>query len=73
MSRLWFEFPLTTRLVRVWRALRAGARLACGIPDYDNYVAHLRRAHPERAIPSYADFFTERQRARYGVGRSRCC
>jgi uncharacterized short protein YbdD (DUF466 family) len=57
----------------IWPALRGAARLACGVPDYDTYVAHLRRAHPERAIPSYAEFFAERQQARYGSGRSRCC
>lgn len=61
------------RLAAAWRALAATARLACGVPDYDAYVAHLRRAHPERVIPSYAEFFAERQRARYGAGRSRCC
>jgi uncharacterized short protein YbdD (DUF466 family) len=64
---------LHSRLLRAWRAMRAGARLLCGVPDYDTYVAHLRRLHPERPIPSYAEFFTERQNARYGSGRSRCC
>ena len=58
------------RFVHWWRAT---ARLACGVPDYDAYVAHLRRAHPERAVPTYEAFFAERQRARYGAGRSRCC
>ena len=64
---------LHARLLRAWRGLRACARLVCGVPDYDTYVAHLRRVHPERVVPSYAEFFTERQKARYGSGRSRCC
>ena len=56
-----------------WHALRTTARLVCGVPDYEGYVAHLRRLHPERPVPSYEEFFAERQAARYGAGRSRCC
>ena len=69
------SMPSTWRanLVSAWRTLIAAARLACGVPDYDTYVAHLRRYHPERTIPNYEEFFAERQRARYGAGRSRCC
>lgn len=52
---------------------RASARLAVGVPDYEAYLAHLRRHHPEREPPSYASFFRERQDARYGKGRVRCC
>ena len=62
-----------SRLERFAHWWRHTVRLACGVPDYENYVAHLRRAHPERAVPSYEEFFAERQRARYGAGRSRCC
>lgn len=62
------------RLAAAAGALRRTARLMCGIPDYDGYVAHLRRHHPERSVPSYAEFFRERQDARYGRnGNARCC
>ena len=62
------------RLAAAAGALRRAARLMCGIPDYDGYVAHLRRHHPERPVPSYAEFFRERQDARYGrSGNGRCC
>ena len=53
--------------------VRQSARLMCGLPDYDDYVQHLRSLHPERAIPSYEMFFRERQDARYGRGMARCC
>ncbi len=53
--------------------LRSGARLAVGVPDYAAYLEHLRRHHPGREPPSYAAFFRERQDARYGKGRVRCC
>ena len=60
-------------LARWWRAGAQTARLAIGIPDYDNYVAHMRRRHPDRTPMSRDEFFHERMLARYGKGRSRCC
>jgi uncharacterized short protein YbdD (DUF466 family) len=49
------------------------ARLAIGVPDYDNYVAHMRAHHPGTHVMSYAEFFNERQQKRYGNGRTGCC
>ena len=51
------------------------ARLMVGIPDYENYVAHRRKTHPDLPIMTYEQFFRERQQARYAVGkgRFRCC
>lgn len=60
-------------LARWWRAAARTARLAIGIPDYDNYVEHMRRNHPELPAMSRDAFFHERMLARYGKGRSRCC
>lgn len=56
-----------------WRAGAQTARLAIGIPDYDVYVDHVRRAHPDRPPMTRDEFFRERMEARYGKGRSRCC
>jgi uncharacterized short protein YbdD (DUF466 family) len=50
-----------------------GARLCCGVPDYETYVRHLREHHPERAVPDYATFFRERQEMRYRGTGGRCC
>ena len=47
-----------------------------GMPDYDNYVEHMRRKHPGQPVMSYEAFFRERQEARYGGGKGkpfRCC
>ena len=56
-----------------WRqAVRMG-RLTIGVPDYDTYVRHLRSHHPERKVPTYEQFFTERQDARYKNGGNRGC
>ena len=60
-------------VLRWWQAAAQTARLAIGIPDYDSYVAHIHRYHPERVAMSRDAFFVERMNARYGKGRSRCC
>ncbi|HEX7719654.1 MAG TPA: CstA-like transporter-associated (seleno)protein [Woeseiaceae bacterium] len=58
----------------VWRRLLQGARLCCGLPDYESYSRHFKEVHPERPVPDYATFFRERQGARYRGGRgTRCC
>lgn len=56
-----------------WKWAVQTARLCCGVPDYDVYVAHLKRVHPDRPIPSYEAFFRERQAARYRGTGGRCC
>jgi uncharacterized short protein YbdD (DUF466 family) len=56
-------------------ARRAGetARLMLGVPAYDAYVAHMRAAHPQTQPLPRDTFFRERQEARFGVSRFRCC
>ena len=60
-------------LRRLWHQAVRTARLSIGVPDYDTYVEHMRRHHPERPVMSYAEFFDERMRARYRAGGGRCC
>ncbi|MBT2324161.1 YbdD/YjiX family protein [Variovorax paradoxus] len=55
------------------RSLGATLRLMVGLPDYDAYLSHMERTHPEQAPMSYEAFFRERQQARYGSGKGRCC
>ncbi|MFT3804876.1 MAG: CstA-like transporter-associated (seleno)protein [Burkholderiaceae bacterium] len=58
----------------VGRYLGQTLRLMVGVPDYDAYVAHVRRTHPDRVPMDYPTFFRERQQARYGgKGRIGCC
>jgi uncharacterized short protein YbdD (DUF466 family) len=52
---------------------RDTARLAIGIPSYTTYVAHMQAKHPDRAPMTPAEFFRERQAARYSGGSGRCC
>lgn len=64
---------LRARLASLWRLLAQTGRLIVGVPDYDLYVAHMRRSHPDTPPMSREAFFAERMQARYGRGASRCC
>ena len=55
------------------RTLARSLRLMVGQPDYGTYVAHMRLTHPDRTPMSHEAFFRERQDARYGGGKGRCC
>ena len=59
----------TRLLQRIISAVRAVA----GMPDYQAYVAHLRRCHPERPVPTERLFYDEFVKRRYGDGPTRCC
>ncbi|WP_263140451.1 YbdD/YjiX family protein [Pseudomonas sp. RIT-PI-AD] len=63
-------------LSRMGKYLGQAARMLVGMPDYDTYVEHMRKTHPEQTPMSYEAFFRERQDARYGGGKGRpirCC
>jgi uncharacterized short protein YbdD (DUF466 family) len=55
-------------------ALRGGRQM-CGIPDYQSYLLHHQRHHPDLPPLSYEAFFRQRIDARYGGrnGNTRCC
>lgn len=56
-----------------WARLRQALRLMVGVGDYERYRAHLAVHHPERVPMSEADWFAQRQQARYGKQGQRCC
>ena len=60
-------------LAQAGRYLGQSMRLMVGLPEYDTYLAHMEREHPDQAPMSYEAFFRERQEARYGSGRSGGC
>ncbi|SDY25506.1 YbdD/YjiX family protein [Nitrosomonas sp. Nm33] len=64
---------MLNKIIRVGSYLGQSMRLMIGVPEYDVYVAHMKEAHPDKAIMSYEAFFRERQEARYGGKISRCC
>jgi uncharacterized short protein YbdD (DUF466 family) len=58
------------------RCVCDGARLMVGVPNYETYVEHMALTHPGQPPMSRAEFFRDRQDARYGGGGRggfRCC
>jgi uncharacterized short protein YbdD (DUF466 family) len=58
------------------RRLRLAARTlrtVIGVPDYERYVAHVRRRHPGCEPMSREAFVRERLEARYSRPGARCC
>ncbi len=53
--------------------IAAALRRLAGMPDYPAYLEHLRRAHPDRPIPTEREFYEEFVRGRYQDGPTRCC
>ncbi|MEO6365325.1 MAG: YbdD/YjiX family protein [Luteimonas sp.] len=58
---------------KAWTWATRTARLAVGVPDYDVYIAHMQRMHPDAVPMDHESFFAERLQARYSKNRSRCC
>lgn len=69
------ETPLQSVFSVVVARLQQTARLMCGVPDYDTYIRHLKATHPDRDVPSYAEFFELCQTRRFGGAgmQARCC
>lgn len=61
------------KLRTAWRLASLTARAMVGLPDYGNYVAHVRAHHPGREPLTEAAFFRACQQSRYGGRQGRCC
>lgn len=64
------------RLREAYRLAVRSLLLMIGIPDYQTYVEHRRKHHPDQPVMSYEAFFRERQLARYDTAKGRfrgCC
>jgi uncharacterized short protein YbdD (DUF466 family) len=56
------------------RRIRQTANLMVGLPDYDNYLRHVRMANPGKPAMTKSEFVAERMARRYeGKGAGRCC
>lgn len=62
---------------RTWRArVAAAARIArtiVGAPDYERYLAHMRRRHPADRPLTRDEFVRARMHDRYEKPGARCC
>jgi uncharacterized short protein YbdD (DUF466 family) len=59
-------------LLRLHAAART-LRTVIGVPDYERYVAHVRRRHPGREPMTREAFARDRLEARYSKPGARCC
>ena len=61
-------------LAKAGRYLGQTAKMMIGVPDYDNYVQHMKNTHPDQTPMTYEELFRDRQEARYGSkGGPKCC
>lgn len=63
-------------LERVRGAIRRAAavvRRIVGVPDYERYVAHVRKCHPGTVPMSRTEFEQARLEDRYSRPGQRCC
>ena len=54
-------------------SIAAVVRRIIGVPDYDRYVAHARRCHPDQPLLSRDEFMRQRMVEQYSRPGSRCC
>lgn len=65
---------MSDSLAKVGRYLGQATKLMIGMPDYDNYIEHMRVGHPDQTPMTYEESFHERQDVRHGgKGGARCC
>ncbi|MGR6328034.1 YbdD/YjiX family protein [Sphingomonas sp. XXL09] len=58
----------------IWSLVIDTARAMVGQPSYRAYVDHMAAHHPDAPVMTEAQFFRDRQQARYGGrGGGRCC
>jgi uncharacterized short protein YbdD (DUF466 family) len=53
--------------------IAAVVRRIIGVPDYQVYLDHMQRCHPDRQPMTKAVFDQQRLDARYNTPGSRCC
>ncbi|MDU3068659.1 MAG: YbdD/YjiX family protein [Escherichia coli] len=57
-------------LAKAGKYLGQAAKLMIGMPDYDNYVEHMRVNHPDQTPMTYEEFFREAKFARQALNDS---
>ena len=63
------QFSLADQVRRVAKVVRT----IIGAPDYERYVDHVQKCHPERTPMTRDEFAKSRLEARYSQPGNRCC
>ena len=61
------------RFTSLLRDAASAVRRVIGAPDYEHYLAHVRRAHPGSCPMSRDEFLRSRLEDRYSRPGARCC
>jgi len=54
-----------SRIATLWQGLQQSFRLMVGVPDYENYVEHMKMHHPDLAPMDAKTFYRHCVDARY--------
>lgn len=63
---------MRTLRLTLWR-LGTLLRALAGVPDYERYVAHMRRRHPDAPVLSRGELIARCQRDRFDRPGGKCC
>lgn len=58
---------------RAWRAVAWYVTGVLGESDYQRYVSHIRRHHPDAPVPSVREYWRERHAEQDANPGARCC
>ncbi len=67
------RLPDTLLSTRTLSRITAIARALMRVPDYNQYLTHQSLHHPGAPLLTRAEFFAQRQSARFGHGSTHCC
>jgi uncharacterized short protein YbdD (DUF466 family) len=57
-----------------FRKMRSNVKIIFGLPNYENYVEHCKRKHPNKSIMSEKEYYIFALKERYESGKvNRCC
>ena len=64
-----------SRIATLWQRLQQSFRLMVGVPDYENYLAHMQQHHPDLEAMDAKTFYRYCVDSRYpsaGGGMKKC-
>ena len=64
-KHLIFNTQNWKRVATLWRHLQQSFRLMVGVPDYENYLAHMKQHHPDLTPMDAKTFYRHCVDARY--------
>jgi uncharacterized short protein YbdD (DUF466 family) len=58
----------------LWKRIVTEMKTVLGMPNYERYLEHHRKAHPDQPVMSESEYYVHCLKERYESGRvTRCC